>query len=234
MENRIEDIRTRNLKSLRDAHGIGWLEKNTGKSRSMLSQWINNSKSKTTGKPIYISSNTCRQLESVLSLPDRWFDQLHEEDPGSVMAAGQHLPPDTLSIPQYDTAGSMGNGLVLEQHVGTIRQIAVNSDWLRENLGGRKSVSGLCVVTGFGDSMEPLFRSGDPLIVDTNINEYVGEFPYFFRVGSEGYIKRLQRIPGEGYRAISENKRYETWTVRQGMDFAVLGKVIKAWHSCDF
>jgi len=140
---------------------------------------------------------------------------------------------DDLYIPQYDISGSMGNGRIIGQ-TGVVRALSVNTDWIRENLGGRKNIEGICVVTGYGDSMEPLFRSGDPLIVDTHIKEFVGDFPYFFRVGNEAYIKRLQRVPGEGFRAISENKKYETWTVRPDMDFEILGRVIKVWFSTDF
>ena len=42
-----------------------------------------------------------------------------------------------------------------------VRALSVNTDWIRENLGGRKNIEGICVVTGYGDSMEPLFRSGE-------------------------------------------------------------------------
>ena len=141
---------------------------------------------------------------------------------------------DSFYIPQYDVSGGMGNGLVLEQTVGAIKSFSVSSAWLRENLGGRTNASGLCVVTGFGDSMEPLFKSGDPLLIDITVNTYVGEFPYFFRIGNEGFIKRLQRVPGEGYRAISENRIYDSWRILPEMDFAILGKVIKAWSSTNF
>jgi len=141
---------------------------------------------------------------------------------------------DSFYIPQYDAGGSMGNGLILAQSVGTIRSFFVSSEWLRENLSGRKNTNDICVVTGFGDSMEPLFKSGDPLLVDLSVKEFIGDFPYFFRIGEEGFIKRLQRIPGEGYRAISENKNYESWTIKPDMDFVILGKVIKTWYSTDF
>lgn len=70
--------------------------------------------------------------------------------------------------------------------------------------------------------MEPLFKSGDPLLVDLSVKEFIGDFPYFFRIENEGFIKRLQRIPGEGYRAISENKNYESWTIKPDMDFVII------------
>jgi phage repressor protein C with HTH and peptisase S24 domain len=79
-----------------------------------------------------------------------------------------------------------------------------------------------------------MFEPGDPLIIDTGVKSVEFDAIYFFRVDSEGFIKRLQRIPGEGIRAISENKAYESWTIRADMDFEVFGRVLKAWKSEDY
>jgi len=57
---------------------------------------------------------------------------------------------------------------------------------------------------------------------------------YFFRVENEGFIKRLQRVPGKGLVVLSENKKYETWTIDKSMDFEVFGRVVKAWQGEDF
>ena len=44
----------------------------------------------------------------------------------------------------------------------------------------------------------------------------------------------MQRIPGVGMRAISENKAYESWDIREGMDFEVFARVVKVWKGEDF
>ena len=82
--------------------------------------------------------------------------------------------------------------------------------------------------------MKGMFNSGDPLVVDRGVTTVEFDAVYFFRVGEEGFIKRLQRIPGEGLRVLSENKKYESWTIREGMDFEVFGRVLKAWQGEDF
>jgi phage repressor protein C with HTH and peptisase S24 domain len=92
----------------------------------------------------------------------------------------------------------------------------------------------LAVVTGFGDSMKPLFNPGDPLLVDTGVRAVEFDAIYFFRIGEEGFIKRLQRVPGEGLIAISENKSYKDWVIREGMDFEVFARVVKVWRGEDF
>lgn len=57
---------------------------------------------------------------------------------------------------------------------------------------------------------------------------------FYFVISNEGFIKRLQRIPNEGIRVISENSRYESWTIKSEMDFEVFAKVLKVWESTDF
>ena len=139
-----------------------------------------------------------------------------------------------ITINQYDTGGSMGNGVVLRDQPGTINSWQVSPEWLSKNIKAHSGAGNLCVVTGFGDSMRPMFNPGDPLIVDIGVKSVDFDAIYFFRVGSEGFIKRLQRIPGEGLRAISTNKEYESWTIKPDMDFEVLGRVLKVWCSEEF
>lgn len=137
-----------------------------------------------------------------------------------------------IVIPQFDTGGKMGHGLVLKDQPGLIEEWRVSREWLRLNVRGASGPQNLCIVTGFGDSMAPLFRPGDPLIVDLGVREVLYDAVYFFRVGNEGFIKRLQRIPsvnGMRLRVKSENAAYETWEVEPGMDFEVFGRVLKAW-----
>jgi phage repressor protein C with HTH and peptisase S24 domain len=78
--------------------------------------------------------------------------------------------------------------------------------------------------------MVGLFNPGDPLIVDRGITRADVDGVYFFRVGDEGFIKRLQRIPGEGLIVISENPKYRDWTIKPDMDFQVMAKVLKSWN----
>lgn len=82
--------------------------------------------------------------------------------------------------------------------------------------------------------MQPLYNPGDPLLVDRGITTVDFDGVYFFRVGEEGFIKRLQRIPGQGILVISDNTKYRDWTIAANSDFEVFGKVVKAWRGEDF
>lgn len=142
---------------------------------------------------------------------------------------------DAVTIPQFDTAGKMGNGGVVlsDEPPGVIEQWRTTEEWLHRNVRGFTSTKNLCIVTGFGDSMSPLFRPGDPLIVDVGVREVLYDAVYFFRVGDMGYIKRLQRVPApNGARRLlvkSDNPSYETWEITPDMEFEVFGRVLKAW-----
>lgn len=125
----------------------------------------------------------------------------------------------------------MGHGLVLRDQAGVIENWSVSSEWLCANLNGYTNTKNICIVTGFGDSMRPLFNPGDPLIVDTSKRTVDRDGVYFFRVGDEGFVKRLQRVPGNGLMAISDNSCYIPWTITAEMDFEVFGRVVKVWRS---
>lgn len=140
-----------------------------------------------------------------------------------------------LVISQYhDVRASMGGGLLLRGETGQITGWKVNHNWLIKNVPSNTGNKNLAIVTGFGDSMRGMFNSGDPLLVDAGVKRLDYDGVYFFRIGDEGFIKTLQRIPNEGIRVISENKKYESWTITQDMDFEIFARVLKVWKSEEF
>jgi hypothetical protein len=142
----------------------------------------------------------------------------------------------SIEIEQFDTGGGMGHGLVLQDQPGVIRRWVVTPDWLRLNVHRITSPRNLAIVTGFGDSMRPLFNPGDPLLIDRGILRPDIDGVFFFRVDDQGYVKRLQRIPtpkGMIIKAKSDNPQYETFEIVKGMDFEVYGRVVKAWRGED-
>lgn len=147
---------------------------------------------------------------------------------------GMNMTSDEVVIEQHhDVSGSMGTGLLLRDLPGQITGWRVTSEWANKNIPSNTGKQNLCIVTGFGDSMRGMFNSGDPLLVDTGVRELQFDGVYFFRIGTEGFIKRLQRIPGDGIRAISKNADYEAWTISPEMDFEIFGRVVKVWKSED-
>ncbi|HEY0842439.1 LexA family transcriptional regulator [Methylotenera sp.] len=167
-------------------------------------------------------------LEQLSISPDDW-------DLTNINVNNKKNNQDEFTINQYhDVRGAMGNGLVLRGESGQITGWKVTPEWLHKNVPTNTGNKNLAIVTGFGDSMRGMFNSGDPLLVDAGVKNLEYDGVYFFRIGDEGFIKTLQRIPGEGIRVISENKKYETWTITKDMDFEVFGRVLKVWKSEEF
>lgn len=146
-----------------------------------------------------------------------------------------------LVIHQYDVGGGMGRArLLLSDQPGIIKSWRVNHDWLRQNIPTHSGVQNLAIVTGFGPSMIGMYNPGDPLLVDMGCKTVSHDAPYFFRIGEEGYIKLLQRVPefdGPGFviRAISKNPDYLPFDISpNNPHFEVLGKVLTVWKSEHF
>lgn len=174
-------------------------------------------------------SSTVRKWAHAYGLSE---SQLRGDEP--ITGARAPVSAD-LVINQYmEVIGAMGRGVLLRDQPGQITGWRVTKEWINKNVPYHTSDNNLRIVTGFGDSMRGMFNSGDPLIVDVGVKTLEFDGVYFFRVGDEGFIKRLQRIPGDGIRVLSENKAYEAWTIRPDMDFEIFGRVLKVWKSEDF
>lgn len=140
-------------------------------------------------------------------------------------------------IPQYQDGGSMGHGLALPDQPGIIENWSVNREWLNKNVRHFTAAGNLCIVTGFGPSMQPMFNPGDPLLVDLGVTSVIADGVYFFRVGREGFIKQLQKIPtstGTKYIAKSKNPDFDPFDITPDMDFEVIGRVVRIWCGTDF
>jgi len=142
-----------------------------------------------------------------------------------------------VKILQFDTGGAMGHGVVLRDQPGVIKSWTVSDSWLQQNVHRITGAKNLSIVTGFGPSMQPLFNPGDPLLVDRGVMRVDVDGVYFFRVGQEGFVKQLQRIPtanGLVIRAKSYNTLYDPFDITEGMDFEVFGRVVKVWKGEEF
>ena len=163
-----------------------------------------------------------------------WFSQ---RESGSVIPAHEDDGTQGFKINQFDTGGSMGRGVVLRDQPGVIKSWTVSDSWLQQNVHRVTAPQNLCIVTGFGPSMQPLYNPGDPLLVDRGITRVDVDAVYFFRIGEEGFIKQVQRLyVGEvlTLRAKSYNQMYDPFDIPQNGDFEVFGRVVKVWKGEEF
>lgn len=179
-----------------------------------------------------ITEKTIRAVHEKPGL-SRWFSTdhvtvipSHEEDAGK-----------EFKIHQFETGGSMGRGVLLRDQPGVIKSWTVSDSWLQQNVHRITSPRNLCIVTGFGPSMQPLFNPGDPLLVDRGVTRVDVDAVYFFRIGDEGFIKQVQRLyVGETLtlRAKSYNPMYDPFDIPQNGAFEVFGRVVKVWKGEEF
>lgn len=241
MDNR--EIRLNNLRyAIRYFGGTGTLAEAADCSKKYLEQIVQGFQSGNDKNPRKLGDTVAKKIANALGKEPFWMDQPHPDlwgddaDEHTLSNVTRLRPKKTeeITIRQYETGGAMGRGLELRDQPGVIHSWTVNPEWLEKNVKSHTSARNLCIVTGFGDSMRPMFNPGDPLIVDTGVVAVEFDAVYFFRVGNEGFIKRLQRVPGKGLLAISENGAYRDWIVDDSMDFEVFGRVLKVWRSEDF
>jgi phage repressor protein C with HTH and peptisase S24 domain len=209
----IRQVRLKQFMKARGVAGPVELGKLIGKKPNQTSDLLSGAAS--------FGEKVARSIEEFAALPPGWLDEMDDT---------VHLPPAPtpssepfeLVIHHYDTGGAMGAvGLLLRDQPGTIQSWRVTPEWIAKNVHNVTHGRNLAIVTGFGDSMRPMYNVDFDGI-------------YFFRIGNEGFVKRLQRIPGVGLRAISENKAYESWDIKEGMDFQVFARVVKVWKGEDF
>ena len=131
--------------------------------------------------------------------------------------------PDWLDIPRLDIAASAGGGALggIDQAVGTFR---FSSQWLREQ---GFSAAMLSAIRVSGDSMEPLLRDGDEILVDRTPRP-LRDGIHVVRVDGTLLVKRVQTgHPGQIVLE-SENPSYRPIVLPPG-EIEVLGRVV--WKS---
>ena len=83
-----------------------------------------------------------------------------------------------------------------------------------------------------GDSMEPVITHGDALMLDRSKREVIDGQIYIIRYDNELMCKRLQKLPPKRIKVISDNKKYESYTIdlsEPEIDFEIIGRVM--WYS---
>lgn len=135
-----------------------------------------------------------------------------------------------LLLPKFNAVGSAGRGRFPPDYDEVVDTLTISGPWARKNLAFT-SVDKLAVLTAYGDSMEPTFSGGDPLLVDTGVREIKIDAVYVLLRDDELFVKRVQRQLDGRLKIISDNKNYESQVLSNGErgSFDVLGRVIYCW-----
>lgn len=135
-----------------------------------------------------------------------------------------------VSIPRLSAKGSMGLGSDLSYEGDQIiDMMPLAREWVIRNI--KAPPEALRVITGAGDSMEPTFKSGDLLLVDTSKTTVDIDGVYVLSAHNRLFIKRVrQRLSGE-FEISSDNPTVKTVDVLNGQSpVTVHGRVVWAWN----
>lgn len=180
---------------------------------------------------------TPAQFKTIASMLGMSMDELFNgssmqlrDSPASAYLA---VRPDTIVVPQLNLAPSMGTGVVAPEHIEVVESIRVHLPRLKREVHFT-APNNLRIITGYGDSMQPTFNDGDPLLIDVGVTDIRVDGVYVLERESELFIKRVQRQPLDGtLKVISDNKNYESFVVKDAerTQFRICGRVLLAWNS---
>lgn len=119
---------------------------------------------------------------------------------------------------------SMGNGVTVydENQTGTYSI----SNQLAKELG--VNLNKAVMIFASGDSMKPTIFGGDSLLVDTSKTAIYDGRIYCVRIDGQLYAKRLQKIPPDRIKVVSDNQeKYDAFYVDKDstFDFEVIGEI---------
>lgn len=140
------------------------------------------------------------------------------------------LVGDEVWIAHYDIRGAMGGGQIAHDHPEMFKDVRISPKHLRELGVDFEEHFHLKMVTGWGQSMEPTIKHRDPLIVDVNIREFVGDGIYLFSWDDHIYIKRLQVADEDHFEMISDNIKHKDRMIRRDMTF-IQARVLLVWNA---
>ncbi|MBC3503553.1 helix-turn-helix domain-containing protein [Pseudomonas sp. SWRI59] len=156
-----------------------------------------------------------------------------EPAPSNVIAAEFQRPGligDEVWIAHYDVRAAMGGGEIAHDFPEMLKDVRVSPSHLRELGVEFEEHYHLKMVTGWGQSMEPTIKHRDPLIVNINIREFVGDGIYLFHWDDHIYIKRLQVADEEHFEMISDNTRHKDRLIRRDMTY-IQARVLLVWNA---
>ncbi|MFG0419716.1 helix-turn-helix transcriptional regulator [Pseudomonas sp. zjy_8] len=154
-------------------------------------------------------------------------------DEGNVITADFSRPGlvgDEIRIAHYDIRAAMGGGQLPHDYPEMLKDIRVSPSHLREIGVEFEEHYHLKVVTGWGQSMEPTIKHRDPLIVNINVRDFVGDGVYLFVWDDLLYIKRLQVADEDHYEMISDNPRHKDRLIRRDMTY-IQARVLLVWNA---
>ena len=181
------------------------LSRMIGRNSSYLQQFV------TKGSPRKLEEEDRRKLAD--------FFAVAESELGAPEDRGEPRG-EFVDIPRLPLEASAGPGATAAQEI-PFDSFRFSRRWLREQGLEANQLSAIRVM---GDSMDPLLRDGDEILVDRTPRAF-REGVHVVRLGDALHVKLLQAVPPGRLRLISKNPAYEPVEVAM-TDVDVVGRVV--------
>ncbi|TDO97440.1 phage repressor protein C with HTH and peptisase S24 domain [Marinomonas balearica] len=136
---------------------------------------------------------------------------------------------DLVYIPQFDIELSAGTGAYPADHPLAIASLPFSSNWLiKKGLQAHN----LKLLRVMGDSMEPLLKDKDMVMIDTSRIKPTEAMPFAIRLDGDLFVKGIQRQGDGSLVLVSRNKAYNDLIINSKQppeDFVIIGAVV--WHA---
>lgn len=168
----------------------------------------------------FISKGSPRKLEEEDRRKLAQFFGVREVELGAPEDLSYDAAGEWAEIARLPLEASAGPGAVSAAEV-PFDAFRFSRRWLREQGLEPAMLSSIRVM---GDSMDPLLRDGDEILVDRTPRPF-REGVHVVRLGEALHVKLLQAVPPARLRLISKNEAYEPVDVAMA-DVDVVGRVV--------
>jgi phage repressor protein C with HTH and peptisase S24 domain len=168
----------------------------------------------------YIGKGSPRKLEEEDRRRLAEFFGVGEAELGAPEEKSSNPRGDWVEVPRLSLEASAGPGATAAEEI-PVDAFRFSRRWLRENGLEPAQLSAIRVM---GDSMDPLLRDGDEILVDRAPRPF-REGVHVIRLGEALHVKLLQAVPPGRLRLISKNQAYEPVEVAMS-DVDVVGRVV--------
>ncbi len=168
----------------------------------------------------YITKGSPRKLEEIDRRRLAQFFGVAEAELGQPEEISSEAKGDWVDVPRLALEASAGAGAVGAAEV-PFDAFRFSRRWLREQGLDAALLSSIRVM---GDSMDPMLRDGDEILVDCTSRPF-REGVHVVRLGEALHVKLLQAVPPDRLRLISKNEAYEPVDVSMS-DVDVVGRVV--------
>lgn len=171
----------------------------------------------------YITKGSPRKLEEEDRRKLAQFFGVAESELGAAEEISYSSASDWVQVPRLAVDASAGPGAVQAEEAA-FDSLVFSSKWLREQgfEAGR-----LSAIRVSGDSMEPLLRDGDEVLVDTRPQPFRDGI-HVVRIDETLLVKRVAAQGGGRFSLLSQNLSYPPVAVTED-DLHIIGRVV--WKS---